>query len=101
MTDIVFLQIDLSELSRTVGAPAETIVEIVEQGIVEPKGSEPENWQFDSYMISMTRKALRLHQDLKIEWSGIALAMNLLDELEQLREQNKRLQQRLDRFLAD
>jgi MerR HTH family regulatory protein len=40
-------------------------------------------------MISLTQKAVRLHRDLDIEWSGIALAIGLIEELEQLRDENK------------
>ena len=49
-------------------------------------------------MVVITRKALRLHRDLEIDWSGIAFALSLIDEIEQLREQNDCLSQRLSRF---
>jgi len=38
---------------------------------------------------------------LELEWEGVALALNLLDELEHLRAENRMLRQRLGRFLAE
>lgn len=86
---------DVAELS------SHMILEIVEHGIVEPEGAGPENWVFNTQMIIVTKKAYRLHKDLDIDWPGIALAINLLDELEQLRIENQQLQSRLNRFIAD
>ncbi len=90
--------LSLNELCEVTLMPEDIIVEIVEHGIVEPLGREPENWQFDLHMVVITRKALRLHRDLEIDWSGIAFALSLIDEIEQLREQNDCLSQRLSRF---
>jgi chaperone modulatory protein CbpM len=50
-------------------------------------------------MVFTALRALRLHQELEIDWSGIALAIELLDELEQLRDENRMLRQRLRRFM--
>ena len=90
--------LSLNELCEITLMPEDIIVEIVEHGIVEPHGREPENWQFDLHMVVITRKALRLHRDLDIDWSGIAFALSLIDEIEQLREQKERLRKRLSRF---
>jgi chaperone modulatory protein CbpM len=46
-------------------------------------------------MLTVTKKACRLHNDLDIDWAGIALAISLLDELEQLRQENRELHRRL------
>ncbi len=95
------IELSLAELCRVTDLPSATVIEIVEQGIVEPIGSNPESWSFTIQMIIVTKKALRLHRDLGIDWSGIALALGLMDELEQLREENQRLQRRLSKFIAD
>ncbi len=89
------------ELCFTTQLPAEIVFEIIEQGIVDPGGDLPENWAFDANMITLTKKACRLHRDLGIDWSGIALAISLIDELERVREENKQLRRRLKRFIAD
>ena len=89
------------ELCNITALPSQTIIEIVDQGIVQPEGSDPQTWMFNSQMVSVTKKACRLHDDLEIDWSGIALAISLLEELEELRYENRQLKARLDRFVVD
>ncbi|MEX0962854.1 MAG: chaperone modulator CbpM [Pseudohongiellaceae bacterium] len=90
--------LSLNEMCEITVMSKNTIIEIVEHGIVEPIGDEPESWRFDTRMLVKTRKALRLHRDLEIDWSGIAFSISLLEELEQLRDENKALIMRLSRF---
>jgi chaperone modulatory protein CbpM len=89
----------LEEICYATQSPSQTIIELINQGIVEPEGSGPETWIFDTQMITVTKKACRLHRDLDIDWSGIALAISLIEELDQLRDENQRLRKRLERFL--
>lgn len=91
-------RLNLQELCQATLVSAEIVIEIVDHGIVEPSGRTPEEWTFSPPMVVTTRKALRLHRDLEINWAGIALAVNLLNELEQLRDEKKMLEQRLNRF---
>ena len=86
---------DVTELSSNV------IIEVVEHGIVEPEGATPDSWAFDMQMVIVTKKAYRLHSDLGIDWAGIALAIKLLDEVEQLRLENQNLTRRLKRFVPE
>ena len=95
-----YLQMNVVEFCQCTELPQTWLIEIVEQGILEPKGSEPEQWLFDMQAVAVARRALRLRQDLELEWAGIALALQLLDELEQLREENRQLRSRLSRFAA-
>jgi chaperone modulatory protein CbpM len=39
-----------------------------------------------------------LQSDLQIDWAGVALALQLIDELEQLRAENSHLRRRLSRL---
>ena len=71
---------------------------IVEHGIVEPSGPTPEQWLFDASALAIVKRAFRLQADLQIEWAGVALALQLLDELEHLRAENSHLRRRLSRF---
>lgn len=95
------IQFSLEELCQLTELTTATVIEIVEQGIVEPTGPNPESWAFNTQMIVVTKKALRMHRDLGIDWSGIALALCLIDELEQLREKNQCLERQLSRFVPD
>jgi len=89
----------LQELCHCTQLSTQAVIEIVEQGIVEPGGDSPESWTFDTQMVVVTKRAQRLHADLDIDWSGIALALHLIDEVERLREDNKRLKRQLGKFV--
>lgn len=89
------------ELCNVTALPSHILIEIVDNGIVDPEGNGPETWLFNTHMISLTKKACRLHDDLEIDWSGIALAISLLEELEQVRHENQQLRAQLSRFVAD
>jgi chaperone modulatory protein CbpM len=95
------LQISFQDLCEVTELPSATVIEIVEQGIIEPVGEGPDGWFFSTQMIVVTKKAQRLHRDLGIDWSGIGLALTLLDEMEQLRAENECLQRQLEKFLTD
>ncbi len=95
------LHISFQDLCELTELPRATVIEIVEQGIIEPAGESPDSWSFSTQMIVVTKKAQRLHYDLDIDWSGIGLALTLLDEVEQLRAENNCLQRQLDKFLTD
>lgn len=81
----------LEELSRRSGVSAESLVELVELGVVEPKGEGPDAWRFQLISLSRISLALRLEQDLGVNPAGAALAMDLLEELRFLRERLQRL----------
>jgi chaperone modulatory protein CbpM len=98
MTDTKLHQMKFDELCRIAELPEHFVLEIVDHGIVEPDGDSPEQWVFSAHMVMQAKKAVRLHQDLEIDWSGIALAISLLEDIEQLRIENNQLKQRLNRF---
>lgn len=101
MITTLTVQWRMEEFCRLAELSADCLIEIVDQGIVEPSGEKPEEWLFDAAALDVARRAARLQRDLEIDWSGIALALSLLDELEQLRAENAMLKQRLGRFLED
>lgn len=91
--------LSFSETCLQIGVARETIIEMIEQGIVEPIGTSPDEWCFSPAMLLLTKKAVRLHRDLDVDWPGIALALELLDKLDQLRAENRHLKRRLGRFM--
>ena len=100
MANVTALELTLNELCRATSLGSDTVIEIVEEGILEPTGSTPETWLFSSRTVAIALKAARLHHDLDIDWPGIALAISLIEELEQLRDENDHLRQRLARFTS-
>lgn len=93
------LRLELDELCERLEMPRELLVTIVEQGIIEPVEVRDGCWVFDGSVTVRLSRAVRLHRDLEIDWSGVALALELLEEMEALREENRMLRRRLRRFI--
>lgn len=85
------VELTLGDLSRACAVHAELIVEMVEAGLVEPRGNSPSEWRFPGPSLRRVQVALRLQRDLDINLPGAALAIDLLDELEALRTQLRAL----------
>lgn len=100
MTDY-YVELTLTDLCHELQLSEHICVEIVEYGIVRPHGRKPGDWTFDPTMLTMIRRALRLQQDLELDWPDVAIITRLLDERDRLQEENLRLKQRLSRFLED
>lgn len=99
MSDYILMR--LTEVCAELNLPRDACVELVEQGIVQPEGRKPEEWTFDITMVSVIRRATRLRRDLDLDWSAVAMVVNLLEERDQLKAELETLQQRLDRFLLE
>jgi chaperone modulatory protein CbpM len=79
------VQLTLAEISRGCAVHAEYIVELVEEGVLAPSGGTPHRWRFGGAALSRVNTAVRLQRDLGLNLAGVALAMQLLDELNNLR----------------
>lgn len=77
----------LSALCRASGAQAEQVHALIDEGLLQPTGQRPEDWQFSGSALRNTRTALRLARDLELDPSGVVLVMELLGEIERLRAQ--------------
>ncbi|WP_428610222.1 chaperone modulator CbpM [Sedimenticola sp.] len=75
----------LGELSRACQVHAEWVVELVEQGIIEPSGGDLRHWRFSGNCLSRVMQVQRLQRDLGVNLAGAALALDLLDEVRRLR----------------
>ncbi len=80
----------LGELSRSCGVSAEWVIELVDEGVLQPLGRHPSEWRFQGDALRRAQTALRLVQDLRLNLAGAALALELLDEIEELRCQVRR-----------
>ncbi len=76
----------LKDLSRMCAVDERHIVEYVEEGVIHAVASTDE-WHFSGAALRRTRLALRLERDLEINLAGVALALELLDELQRLRRE--------------
>jgi chaperone modulatory protein CbpM len=80
----------LADLCRLCGVNAESIHEMIEEGIITPEGSSAQEWCFTSIAIKRVQTTIRLQQDLRVNLPGCALALDLLEELEELRRLSRR-----------
>jgi len=79
------LQLTLAELCRACSAPPAQIEVWVLEGVLEPIGQLPHEWRFAGASLRRARLALRLTRDLDINPPGVALALDLMDEIAALR----------------
>lgn len=80
------VEFSLSEVCRTCHVHAEIVIQLVEVGALEPRGKDPSQWRFTSYAIQRLERAMNLQRDLGVNLAGVALALELLDEIDYLRD---------------
>lgn len=86
------VHLTVHELCRACQAPLEQVQVWVVEGVLEPIGQAPQEWRFTGQSLRRARLALRLTRDLEVNASGVALALDLLDEIAALQAQLKRIQ---------
>ena len=77
--------LSLNDLCRACSSSAEWVIELVEEGALEPTGHQQTQWRFPGNSLQKVRTAMHLQRDLEINLAGVALALDLLDEIEGLR----------------
>ncbi len=82
----------LGDLSRACAVHAEWLLELVEEGILEPRGRGPADWRFSAPQLQRARIVRNLQRDLGVNLAGAALALELLEELERLRARLRRFE---------
>jgi chaperone modulatory protein CbpM len=82
----------LAEISRCCGVTAEKILILVGEGVLSPRGGTQREWQFGATDLARAMSALRLERDLGVNLAGAALAMDLMDEMQRLRERVRLLE---------
>ncbi len=84
-------RLSLRELCDACSVHAEFIIELVNEGVIEPAGYEKSHWCFTGFSLRRVRAATRLQRDLGVNTAGVGLALELLDELEHMRSQLNQL----------
>ena len=77
-------EVTLADLTRTCRVHAEWVMELIEEGVIEPLGPGGPQWRFSATTVVRVQKAQRLQRDLGVNLPGIALALQLLDRIETL-----------------
>lgn len=76
--------IGLDELSRSLRCNTELIVTLVHEGVLEPMGESAQDWRFAGAALLRARRAVRLARDLEINPPGVALALELMEQISRL-----------------
>jgi len=91
--------ISLNELCQLEKIESHHIIEIVENGIVKPiANANSKEWEFETSSVHWIKKAVRLHQDLEIDWLAVALLIDLIQQRDALQREKDFFQQQLRRF---
>ena len=77
-------EVTLNDLCRACSSSAEWIIELVDEGVLEPISYQQTHWRFTGVSLQKVQTAARLQRDLGINTAGIALALELLDEIQTL-----------------
>ena len=85
-------ELSLNDLCCACSSSAEWIIELVEEGALEPIDPNPlsyqqTQWRFSVDALQRARTAMRLQHDLGINLAGVALALELLEKINTLETQ--------------
>lgn len=75
----------LAELARACRAAEEQVHVWVVEGVLRPIGSSPPEWRFSGPALRRARLAVTLTREMEINAPGVALALDLMDEIEALK----------------
>ena len=85
------VELSLSELCSACSISVEWVVALVDVGVLDPINYQQTlqqhqtRWKFSADSLNRARIALRLEQDLGVNKEGVALALDLMDEIEMLK----------------
>jgi chaperone modulatory protein CbpM len=83
-------ELSFEDLQRSCACSAEWLVELVQQGALDPRGAGPADWRFAAQALRRARVAARLARDLQLNAAGAALVLDLLDEIAALKPSRMR-----------
>ena len=85
------LEMSLDELCEACPGPNQWVAELVDEGVIQPIGEAPGDWRFTGTSLARAQVAIRLRRDLQVNTPGIALAIDLIEEIRELRQRLSRL----------
>jgi chaperone modulatory protein CbpM len=77
-------EITIVQLCRRCSVETELVLRLVDEGIIEPSRQEGDLLYFPHSCARRTQVVLRLRSDLGVNMAGAALALELLDRIENL-----------------
>lgn len=77
-------KIGLIQLCRYCNISTDHLIEMVNEGIIEPVGTRKSNWKFSFDTIHQINRIKRLQRDLDLNLPGVALVLHLLHRIDDL-----------------
>jgi len=77
--------LSIDDLCRICAIERSHVVAFVEEGVLEIAAIDLPEWHFRGGALRRARMAVRLERDLELNLIGVALALDLMDEIESLR----------------
>lgn len=77
--------LSLQEVCEICSVEVVFVNDLIAYEIIQPAGSSQDEWVFDMQQLQRLRTALRLQRDLELNLAGVALVLELLDEMQDLR----------------
>jgi chaperone modulatory protein CbpM len=71
------------------------VVELVDNGLLEPRGADPQAWRFPASALPRARSTARLVNDLGVNLAGAAVILDLLEERRRLLARLRQLERAL------
>jgi chaperone modulatory protein CbpM len=88
--------LECSDFCATLQIERRWVVELVDSGLLEPRGADPEVWSFPASAIVRVRAVERLVNDLGVNLAGAAVILDLLEERRRLLARLRQLERALD-----
>lgn|SRR3990167_5471964 len=85
----------VEEICEICGIETILVQDLIAYDIILPSGSEPDELMFDMAQLKRLQTALRLQRDLELNYAGISLVLELLEELDELRSTTAMLNKHL------
>jgi chaperone modulatory protein CbpM len=80
------VHMSITELCHATNAETEHVISWVYEGILDARGNSPDEWSFSGDSLWRAKKALTLSRDLEINTPGVAMILDLFDEVSRLKK---------------
>jgi chaperone modulatory protein CbpM len=76
--------------------PKALLQDLIEYGLFNNQTTQINQIRFDQKALKTMETAFRLHKDLEINLAGVALALELLEEMDNMRDELRMLRKQMD-----
>lgn len=88
----------LDELCEVCHISSGFLEDLIKYEIIHPAGNIPHQWLFDLQQLKRIKTAMRLQHDLEVNLAGVAVVLDLLDQLEELRTKTQLLEKHFSKL---